>query len=66
MIYSPPFDWSKPRNFRKGGDGKVRCALCNEPIDYVELRFDGIIEMHGEYWHTECYAEYFDEMLEVA
>ena len=44
----------------------MRCALCNEPIDYVELRFDGIIEMHGEYWHTECFAEYFDEMLEVA
>jgi len=44
----------------------VRCTLCNEPIDEIELRFDGVIETHGEYWHTECYAEYFDLLLEVA
>ncbi|HOZ45666.1 MAG TPA: hypothetical protein PLO37_08800 [Candidatus Hydrogenedentes bacterium] len=43
----------------------MRCALCNEHIENVELEFGDAIEVEGEYWHVECYAEYFDEVLEA-
>ena len=42
------------------------CALCNERIDEVQIEFDEYVELDGEYWHVECYAEYFDEVLETA
>ena len=44
----------------------MQCALCNEHIDGVELQFGDAIELDNEYWHIECYAEYFDEVLEPA
>jgi len=42
-----------------------QCALCNEHVDDVELQFGDVIDLDGEYWHTECYAEYFGEMPPV-
>ena len=42
----------------------MQCALCNEPIEYVELYFGDIVELDEEYWHVECYAEYFEEIFE--
>ena len=43
-----------------------RCTLCNEPIEEIEFELEGVKLIDGEYWHTECYAEYFEESLEVA
>lgn len=44
----------------------MRCSLCNEHIEEVELQFGEVVRLGSEYWHAECYAEYFDEVLEVA
>ena len=44
--------------------GLMRCALCNEHIDDVELQFGDAVEFDEEYWHTECYAEYFELELD--
>ena len=44
----------------------MHCALCNEPIEAVELVFGDIVELDKEYWHEECYAEYFEEYYEAA
>ena len=38
----------------------MRCTLCNEHIEPVEVQFGDAVEVEGEYWHIECYAEYFD------
>ena len=43
-----------------------QCALCNEYIDDSEITFGDAFEIEGEYWHNECYAEYFGEELEKA
>lgn len=43
----------------------MQCALCNEHIEEVELHFGDAIEVDGEYWHIECYAEYFDIAVEA-
>lgn len=44
----------------------MQCTLCNEPIEDVELHFGDARLVNGEYWHLECYAEYFEEALEEA
>lgn len=44
----------------------MQCALCNEYIDDNEFAFDEAFEIDGEYWHAECYAEYYGEELEQA
>lgn len=44
----------------------MQCTLCNEYIEDVDLQFGDAIEVEGEYWHAECFAEYFDEVLETA
>lgn len=41
-----------------------RCALCNELIEDVHIQFGEFERIEDEYWHVECYAEYFDEALE--
>lgn len=43
----------------------MQCTLCNEHIDEVELELNEAFEVDDEFWHAECYAEYFDEALEV-
>ena len=43
------------------------CAFCNETIEDVLIQFGDVrILDDNEYWHLECYAEYFDEALEEA
>lgn len=42
----------------------MQCTLCNEPIEPVELEFDDAYDIEGEFWHADCYAEYFDLALE--
>lgn len=38
------------------------CALCNEAIDPVEFEGGEAVELdNGEFWHVECYTEYYDE-----
>ena len=38
------------------------CTLCNETINPVEFEFDDAVELdNGEFWHAECYTEYFGE-----
>lgn len=44
----------------------MRCRLCNEHIEDIEMQFGDVVEIEGEYWHGECFAEYFEEVLEVA
>jgi len=43
----------------------MQCTLCNEHIDPVEFELDEAFEVEGEYWHAECYTEYFGEVLEA-
>lgn len=42
-----------------------KCTLCNEDIDETAVEIDEIVEIEGEMWHAECYAEYFDAELEA-
>ena len=42
----------------------MHCPLCNEPIEEEHMEFTEIVELDGEYWHAECYAEYFEYELE--
>ena len=51
---------------RKGGEMAMQCRLCNEAFEQVDLDFGEVIQIEDEYWHAECYAEYFDEALETA
>ena len=48
----------------------MKCTLCNEHIEDVDFQFNDAIDLDGEYWHAECYSEYFgveiDEVLETA
>lgn len=38
------------------------CALCNETIEATEFQFGEAVELDtGEFWHVECYTEYFGE-----
>ncbi len=48
----------------KGGGIAMRCSFCNEPIEDSEFDFGEVYEIEGEYWHMDCYAEYFEEVLE--
>lgn len=42
------------------------CTLCNEAFEQVEIEFGEITEVDEEFWHTECYVEYYGEVLETA
>jgi len=42
----------------------MHCALCNEPIEDVELTYGDAVFVDEEYWHVECYAEYYGLALE--
>lgn len=44
----------------------MKCPLCNEHIEQTEMEIGDVKIAHGEYWHLECYAEYFEEVLEEA
>ena len=44
----------------------MQCTLCNEHIMENEVDFGEAVEVDGEYWHAECFAEYFGEVLESA
>lgn len=45
-----------------GGGYVMRCKLCNEAFEQVELEFGEVYRVDDEYWHAACYAEYFDEV----
>ncbi len=40
----------------------MRCKLCNEAFEQVELEFGEVYRVEDEFWHAACYAEYFDEV----
>jgi hypothetical protein len=42
------------------------CALCNEAIEEKDIQFGEVQIVDDEYWHLDCYAEYYDEVLEEA
>lgn len=42
----------------------MQCTLCNESFAPVEIEFGEVYKVDKEYWHADCYAEYFDESLE--
>lgn len=42
----------------------MHCALCNEPIEIINPEYGEVYKVDGEYWHAECYAEYFEVALE--
>ncbi len=42
----------------------MQCRLCNEAIEEHELEFEEAYKIDDEYWHAECFAEYFGEVLE--
>ncbi len=42
----------------------MQCTLCNEYIEESQIEFGEAYKVQGEFWHAECFAEYFDEALE--
>ncbi len=42
----------------------MHCALCNESFEQVEIEFGEVLKVEDEYWHQDCYAEYFEDALE--
>lgn len=42
------------------------CALCNDAIVDIDIQFGEYKRVDDEYWHLECYSEYFDEALQEA
>lgn len=44
----------------------MQCYLCNEAFEQVDIEFGEIIQIEDEYWHAECYSEYFEEVAEIA
>ncbi len=40
----------------------VNCSLCNDPLE-LDISLDNIFfdEQTDEYWHLDCYEEYFGE-----
>ena len=40
------------------------CAFCNEAIEPVDISFNEVKILDGEYWHLDCYAEYFEDAFE--
>ena len=42
----------------------MQCTLCNEEIEQITMDFGDAFKVDDEYWHAECFAEYFDEVLE--
>lgn len=44
----------------------MRCTLCNEEIESSDIEFGEVEIIEGEYWHADCFAEYFGEVLEEA
>lgn len=44
------------------------CALCNDTIEEIDIKFGDVRIIDEEYWHIDCYAEYFEdaEVLEEA
>lgn len=44
----------------------MKCALCNEQIEASQVQLGEAKRAHGEWWHLDCYAEYFEEVLEEA
>lgn len=43
-----------------------QCTLCNEHIEEFQFELGEAVEVDGEYWHADCFAEYFGEVLEDA
>ncbi len=38
------------------------CAMCNEEIGALEFTNAEAVELdNGEFWHVECYTEYYGE-----
>jgi len=44
----------------------MQCTLCNEYIEDNEIEFGEAYEVDGEYWHADCFDEYFEEHLQEA
>ena len=42
------------------------CSLCNDTIVDIDIQFGEYKRIDDEYWHLECYSEYFDEALQQA
>ncbi len=42
----------------------MQCIVCNEDIHKTEVEFGDVVVIEEEYWHRECYAEYFGEEYE--
>ena len=42
----------------------MRCTLCNEHIEEVDFQFGDVVQLEEEYWHADCYVEYFGDVLE--
>lgn len=42
----------------------MQCTLCNELVDEFDIKFDGARQIEDEFWHAECYSEYFENEVE--
>lgn len=42
----------------------MRCMLCNDHIEDIDFQFGEVREIEGEYWHADCFAEYYEEALD--
>ena len=43
----------------------MQCTLCNEGFERAEIDLGEVIKVEGEFWHSACYDEYYEEVLET-
>ena len=43
----------------------AHCALCNESFEPIAFELGEVVQIEDEYWHVECYTEYFGEVPET-
>ena len=56
--------FATPKNFNGVVKDKMQCTLCNETFEQIEIDFGEVLKMDDEYWHAECYSEYFEVSLQ--
>jgi len=62
----PPARPGRREILRKEVKVTMHCSLCNEAFGQADIEVGEIIQLGDEFWHSECYSEYFEEALEPA
>jgi len=44
----------------------MQCSFCNEPIEREDMEMGEVVCVEGNYWHHDCFIEYFGVTPEEA